>query len=260
AEGRLARACLDGARDRVARATGAEAAGVTFVSCGTEAVNLAILGAGSLLRPGRRAVAFASDHPAVLTAIGRLRESGRDVSILPVDRAAHADPSTIPADAGFVTCDAANFELGTLAPIEPILERCQEVGALLHVNACQSFAYLNLPEADLISVSGHKIGAGGGGVLLTRASVRLEPLLTGGAAERSRRAGREDLRDAVAIAHAAELAAVERSRLRDRMGPLGLRLREGLAGAGVTPTGSEPRLPNFATGYIPGRKAEDVLL
>lgn len=262
AEGRAARAALDRARDRAASALGVASADLVFCASGSEAVNLALLGAGRRLPRDARIVTWAAEHHAVLGGVRRLELEGWPVTVLPVDRAARAGAEDIPADAGLVSIGLANNELGTLQPVAEIIDRAREVGALIHVDACQGAAWLPPPaaDADLLSLSGHKLGAGGGGLLAARRGVGLEPLLYGGPQERSRRAGREDVRSAVAMAVALEVCNRRREAESARLAPLMARLREALAGVGGELTGGEPRLPNFATAVFADRRGEDLLL
>lgn len=261
-EGRAARAALDAARDRAAAALGSEAAEVVFCADGTEAINLALLGAGRRLRRGRRVVTWAAEHQAVLGAVRRLELEGVPVTVLPVDRAARADAGAIPADAGLVSISLANNELGTLQPLDGIVTRARALGAAVHVDACQGLPWVevDLSGADLVSVSGHKLGAGRGGLLRCSRELRLEPLVYGGPQERSRRAGREDVGAAVAVAAALECCRRRRSEHAAAVAPLAARLRALLTEAGGEATGDEPRLPNFATAVFPDRRGEDILL
>lgn len=262
-EGRAARAALDSARDGAAAALGlSTSAELVFCSDGTEAINLALLGAGRRLPAGGRVVTWAAEHQAVLGAVRRLQLEGRPVTVLPVDRAARADPADIPADAALISTSLANNELGTLQPVAEIVSRARQLGSLVHVDACQGASWTD-PQAaapDLISFSGHKLGAGAGGLLRAAREVSLEPLLYGGPQERSRRAGREDVRAAVALSVALRVAAERRQAAGLRVASLAARLRRALESAGARPTGAEPRLPNFATAVFADRRGEDLLL
>ncbi len=225
-------------------------------------MNLALLGAGRRLPPGARVVTWAAEHQAVLAAARQLQLEGRPVTVLPVDHAARADAADIPGDAGLVSIGLANNELGTIQPVADVVRRARELGALVHVDACQGTAWLDpyAAAADLVSFSGHKLGAGCGGLLRVAREVTLEPLVYGGPQERSRRAGREDVRSAVAISVALACAAERRAAAAKTAAPLAERLRAALVAAGGRLTGEEPRLPNFATAVFTGRRGEDLLL
>jgi cysteine desulfurase len=261
-EGRRARAALDEARDRAAAALGAAAAEVVFCASGTEAVNLALLGAGRRLSRGRSVVSWAHEHQATLGALRQLSLEGAAVHVLPVDGAGFADPARVLSDAGLVSIGFANNEVGTLQPVAETAARCRALGALLHLDCCQGPRWARPPVelADLASFSGGKLGAGPGGLLLAGREVRLQPLAFGGPQEWGRRAGREDAPGAAAMAAALAVCASRRGAQAAAAGPLARRLRSALEGLGGRPTGGEPRLPNFATGAFGGRRGEDLLM
>ncbi len=254
-EGRAARAALDRARDAAGIALGAKRTEVTFVSSGTEAVNLALFGiAGTLLT-------WAAEHQSVLGAARRMQAMGRDAVIAPVDGHAQVDVDAIKRGIGLVSVGLANNEVGTIQPVADVIERAHEVGALVHVDACAGPRWLPIPPgADLVSLSGHKLGAGRGGLLLVREGVRIEPMLFGGPQEWGRRAGHEDVPSAVAMATALAASASQRDEHARVAGRQGETLRAALVELGAALTGGEPRLPNFATCVVDGRRGEDMLL
>lgn len=260
-EGRAARAALDAARDRAAAALSADRGSVVFCSGGTEAVSLAILGAGRRLPDGARIVTWEAEHQSVLAAVRRLQLDGRPVTVLPVDAGARA-AADLPLDTGLVSISLANNEVGTLQPVADIADEARRIGALVHVDACQGPTWVRPPVelADLVSFSGHKLGAGRGGLLLASREVPLDPLLLGGPQEWTRRAGREDVAAAVAIAVALEVSARCRAAWSAAAVPPSARLREVLIQLGGRLTGAEPRLPNYATAAFAGVRGEDLLL
>jgi cysteine desulfurase len=146
--------------------------------------------------------------------------------------------------------------VGTVQP------RVHAPGALVHLDACQGPQWLevDLRGIDLASFSGHKIGAGQGGLLFVRSGTRLEPLVYGGPQERGRRAGHEDVRVATAMATALACCVERREAMSAAAKPLGSRLRRALAAAGGRLTGAEPALPNHASAIFPGTRGEDLLL
>ena len=255
AAGRAARAALDAARDTAAAALGVERRRVVFTASGTEAVNLAVLGAGRRLPAGRRVVTWESEHASVLGAVRRLALEGRPVTILPVDSSARPAALDLPADTGLVSICHANSEVGTVQPVAEVAAAAAATGAILHVDACASAPWLPPPveHAALMSVSGHKLGAGRGGVLVADPGVPLEPLVFGGPQEWNRRAGREDVAGAVAVATA--LAASPFI-----PGAAPEPIRAALAAGGGRLTGAGQRLPNYATAAFAGRRGEDLLL
>ena len=261
AEGRAARAALDRAHDTFADALNADRSEITFTSSGTEAVNLALLGAGRRLPTDAGIVTWAAEHQSVLGAVRRLQAEGHRVTIAPVDRVARADPGAIEPGTMLVSISLANNEVGTLQPVADIISRAHEVGALLHLDACAGPRWIPVPPgADLVSFSGQKLGAGCGGALYVRDGVRLDPLLYGGPQEWGRRAGREDTIGATAIATAISVCRRDRTAHAHRAGAHARSLQALLAECGGVPTGDEHRLPNFATATIAGRRGEDMLL
>jgi cysteine desulfurase len=187
---------------------------------------------------------------------------GRDVVIAPVDGGAKVDPQAIRPGTALVSVGLANNEVGTIQPVADVIERAHDVGALVHVDACAGPRWIPLPKgADLVSISGHKIGAGRGGILFVRDGVRIDPLFYGGPQEWGRRAGHEDVLAATAVCSALIVASSRtresRSRIAERQSAA---LRSALVELGGILTGDEDRLPNFATCWFPGRRGEDMLL
>ena len=256
AEGRAARAGLDRARDSAAATVGASRHEVTFVSSGTEAVNLALFGVGGPL------VTWAAEHQSVLGAARRMQALGRDVVIAPVDGNARVDPGAITRGTGLVSVGLANNEVGTVQPVDEVIDRAHQVGALVHVDACAGPRWIPIPErADLVSFSGHKLGAGRGGLLFVRDGVRIEPLLYGGPQEYGRRAGNEDVLAATAMAVALTVSCSPQREARARQAERqAAALQAAMLDLGGTPAGDARRLPNFATCAFGDRRGEDMLL
>ncbi len=261
AEGRAARAALDRARDIAASALGADRTEISFTSSGTEAVNLALFGLARRQSKRGTIVTWAAEHQSVLGAVRRLQSEGHAVEVAQVDASGRADPGDIPSSAALVSIGLANNEVGTVQPVAAIIARAHGVGALVHVDACAGPRWIGMPEgADVISFSGHKLGAGRGGILFVRDGVRIDPLLYGGPQEWGRRAGREDVAAALAVATA--LSTCHRDRL--ERGEVAARQTSGLHAMlvelGGVPTGADSRLPNFATCAFADRRGEDLLL
>ncbi len=260
-EGRASRTALDRARDRAAGALRVKRSEVTFVSSGTEAVNLALFGVASLLPKSGRVVTWAAEHQSVLAAIRRMQADGRDVLVAAVDGAARADPDAIGPGTALVSIGLANNEVGTIQPVAEVIARAHQVGAVVHVDACAGPRWIEVPEnADLVSFSGHKLGAGHGGLLLVRDGIRIDPLFFGGPQEWGRRAGFEDVPSAVAVAAALAAVADGRDARSRKAQPQAGTVRSALRELGGLLTGGEPRLPNFATCAFAGRRGEDMLL
>jgi len=261
AEGRAARAALDRARDLASDALGARRTEVTFVSSGTEAVNLALFGATARLPKAGRIVTWAAEHQSVLAAVRRMQATGREVVVARVDGAARVDVDAITPGTAIVSVGLANNEVGSIQPVADVIARAHEVGALVHVDACAGMRWMAPPvDADLVSISGHKLGAGRGGLLLVKDHVRIDPLFFGGPQEWGRRAGQEDAASAMAVATALAVTSATRdSRGRVAVGQAAA-LQATLLELGGTITGGQPRLPNFATCAFGGRRGEDMLL
>jgi cysteine desulfurase len=261
AEGRAARTALDQARDLAAHALGADRTEISFTASGTEAVNLALFGVAHRLSKRGAIVTWAAEHQAVLGATRRLQSEGRAVEILNVDSAAQASPDGITDSAALVSIGLANNEVGTIQPVAAIIARAHEVGALVHVDACAGPRWIEIPEgADLISLSGAKLGGGRGGILFVRDGVRIDPLLYGGPQEWGRRGGREDVGAATATATALSVCVRDRASRAAAASRQASSLRELLIDLGGVLTGAESRLPNFATCAFADRRGEDMLL
>jgi cysteine desulfurase len=261
AEGRAARAALDRARDLAAQALGAGRTEITFTASGTEAVNLALFGAARRLPKSGTILTWAAEHQAVLAAVRRLQAEGHRVEIAPVDHAARADPDAVVPGTALVSIGLANNEVGTMQPVREIIDRAHERGALVHVDACAGPRWIPIPDgADLVSFSGHKLGAGRGGALYVKDGVRIDPLLYGGPQEWGRRAGHEDVATALAFAYAISACAREREGRASAARKQSTVLRGVLAKLGGEQTGAVERLPNFASCAFDDRKGEDMLL
>lgn len=215
--GRGARRLLDEAREEIAAVLGAEPAEVIFTSGGTEAANLAVLGAGRSLRsldPGTVVAASAIEHPAVLSAVDAL---GGPSTLLPVGQDSLLDTAALgelSASAGLLSVMWVNNETGVVQPIERVVETGRALGAYVHSDAVQAIGHVPVHFAesglDLLSFSGHKIGAPVGiGVLLAKRGVNLARLTHGGDQERGVRSGTLNVAGAAALAAALTAATAD---------------------------------------------------
>jgi cysteine desulfurase len=199
-EGRAARRAIDEAREIVSEALGSDFAEIIFTSSGTEAANLAIVGAAiANTDPKRNRVLFSAvEHHCVLETRPLLEKLGYRVGTIPVDREARTSledfEQLIGEDVLLVSVMHANNEIGTIQPIHEVAEIAHRVGALYHCDAVQTFCEIPFRLADLISVSAHKIyGPKGAGALYVKAGTKIKPLTVGGGQERELRAGTENV-------------------------------------------------------------------
>ena len=209
---------LEDARRSVASLVGADPSEITFTSCGTEAINTAIFGAAHRRGRGKHVVTTAIEHSATLNACRRLEQEGYEVTYLEPDEGGHISIADLRAalrpDTVLLTCMLVNNEVGTILPVKEFgkLLRKKSPNALFHIDAVQGLARIpikpRLWTADLLSVSGHKIGAPKGiGALYIRKGVHIAPLLYGGGQERGLRPGTEPLPNIAAFGTACRLRA-----------------------------------------------------
>ncbi|NLJ74609.1 MAG: cysteine desulfurase NifS [Firmicutes bacterium] len=232
--GRRAHHGLDQARDTIAGLIGARPEEIVFTASGSEAANMALKGAAWGLRSkGNHIITTAVEHHAVLDSALWLEKNGFEVTFLPVDSEGRVSPEqvrdAIRPDTILVSVMHANNEVGTIQPIAEIGSVVKESGALFHTDAVQTMGVLDIDlsrlDIDLLSFSAHKFyGPKGVGALFVRKGVRLDPLVHGGAQERRRRAGTENVAGIVGMAKALELAVAERevevpriTKLRDQL-------------------------------------------
>ena len=216
---------------------------VIFTSGGTEADNMAIMGsARALRRSGNRIVTTAVEHPAVLECCKALEQEGFEVIRVGVDKNCRLNleelRNAINDNTILVTIMHVNNEIGTIMPVDVIKEIMKDKKApgVFHCDAVQSFGKLPLPDADLISISGHKIyGPKGSGALLVRKgklpsgkTIDVPPLILGGGQESGKRSGTENVAAIAGLGKAAGLMLQSRSKEAKRLGSLREILRQRL--------------------------------
>lgn len=274
AEGRSARAIVDGARDEVARAIGADPAEIVFTSGGTEADNLALRGALKA-REGAAdgLVTTAIEHHAVLDTARDLEAHGlARLTVLPVDRdgrvATAAVGDAIDDGTAIVSVMHGNNEIGTLQPIAEIGTLCRERGVVFHSDAVQTVGALpidvrSLP-VDLLSVNAHKFyGPKGVGALYVRRGTRIATVQTGGGQEKGRRTGTENVAGIAGLGAALRIAAARRASESERVAALRDRLIAGIRAAipEATLTGHPTeRLPNNVSFCFRGTQGEALVV
>jgi cysteine desulfurase len=272
AEGRQARRLVEEARAAVAGAVGALPRNLVFTSGGTEANALALtpgLRRGSGL-PVERLLVSAIEHASVLAggrfpteAIGMIGVTG--AGLLDLDRLRAKLENGPPA---LVSVMLANNETGVVQPVADVAEIVHAAGGLLHVDAIQALGKISFDikvlDADLVTLSGHKIGGpkGVGAVALAEGVRGLEPLLRGGGQELGHRAGTENVSGIAGFGAAAKAAMGARESDAIRLESLRNRLERGLretTGA-IVFSGDVPRLPNTTLFTVPGLKAETAVI
>ena len=269
-----ARTALAGARAALAACLGAEADEVCFTSGGTEANNLAILGRWRAARlDGRTAVLTTPiEHKAVLEAVRQAEREGARVRMVDVDSSGVAPLASLRAvladDIALVSVGWVNNEIGTRQPLTALAEEAAERGAAVHTDAVQAFGKVHIDARaqrfDLLTISGHKIGAPKGiGALYVRRGVALEPILYGGEQGGGRRPGTENVALAVGLARAAELTLAEQAAEVPRLLRLRDQLQTALAEAlpEIVIHGSAgPRASHIVNVSIPGVDAATLLM
>lgn len=277
--GRAAARALDGARAELARCLGAgfRPADVTFLSGGTEANNLAVVGLAEGARARRssrrRVVLSAIEHDSVLDLVGTLRERGFEVELARPGTDGVVGPEALEGlldeTCALVSVMYANNETGVVQPVAELAAAAHAVGAAFHTDAVQALGHvpLELDGVDAVSVAAHKLGGPVGvGALVVRGRVPLRPLLVGGGQELGRRAGTQDVRGALAFAAVARTCCDALDEVRPVVAARCERLygRICAPGTGVEPTVGtrvgEGRLPGIASVVVPGLDSETLVL
>jgi cysteine desulfurase len=271
AEGRVTRVALEDAREQVAALLGARPREVVFTASGTEAVNSAVWGAVARADAPAHIVTTAVEHSAVLDAC---RRTSAEVTVVGVDGLGRYNPTevldAVRSETALVTVQLANHEVGTVQPADAVVDECRKRDVLVHVDACMATGHVPVDfgalGADLCSVSAHKFGGPkGAGALLVRRGLRLPPFVVGGAQERARRGGLEDVPAMVGFgAAAAEVSAdgqlaAEAGAQRDLTDRVA---HDALARVGGVTLYGDPadRVPHLVCLGVEGVEAEPILL
>ena len=271
--GQQAAEALQKARETAAACLGCQPREITFTSGGSEADNQAIVSAARIgARKGKKhIISTAFEHHAVLHTLKKLENEGYEVQLLDVGPTgtvtAQQVADTIREDTCLVTIMYANNEIGSIMPIPEIGAVCQEKGVLFHTDAVQAAGHLHIDvkaqHIDMLSLSAHKFhGPKGVGLLYARQGIPLTNIIEGGAQERGKRAGTENIAGIVSMAAALKEAcdhidenAVKVSTLRDK-------LIAGLSAIPHAALNGDPvnRLPGNVNFCFEGIEGESILL
>lgn len=271
--GREARVALDEARETIARALGAQVDEICFTSGGTEGDNLAVLGSWRARRADRPAVvSTAVEHKAVLEAVHQVVREGGEERLIPVDADGLLDGAAfraaVDAQVAVASVMWINNETGVIQPVEALAEHARARGVLFHTDAVQACGKMAIDLAtqpfDLLTISGHKIGAPKGiGALFIRRGVHVEPMLHGGGQDRGRRPGTENVAFAVGLARAVSLAVEERAAHWATWESLRVALEAAIQSAvpdAIIHGRSAPRAPHIVNVSLPGTDSESMLM
>ena len=271
--GQQAAEALQNARERIAACLNASPREIYFTSGGSEADNQAILSAARLgARKGKKhIISTAFEHHAVLHTLKKLEKGGFEIELLPVGAigtiTAQQVKSALRADTCLVTVMYANNEIGSILPIAEIGEVCREAGVLFHTDAVQAAGHVPIDvqaqHIDMLSLSAHKFhGPKGIGVLYARQGVPLTSLIEGGAQERGKRAGTENLPAIMGMAAALEDACAHIDENARKVSALRDRLIAGLSKIPHSALNGDPvnRLPGNVSFCFEGIEGESLLL
>ncbi len=272
-EGQRAKEALENARERVAACLGAEAREIYFTSGGSEADNQAIFSAARLgeSKGKKHIISTAFEHHAVLHTLNRLKEQGFEVTLLDVHSNGVVDAQqvaeAIRPDTCLVTVMYANNEIGTIQPIKEIGAVCRERNVLFLTDAVQAAGHIKIDvkeqNIDMLSISAHKFhGPKGCGALYVRKGVRLFNLIEGGAQERGKRAGTENVPAIMGMAAALEEACGNLENYTKRLTALRDRLIEGLEKIPYSELNGDRlrRVPGSVNFCFEGIEGESLLL
>ena len=271
--GQRAKEVLEDARARVAKVIGAQPKEIIFTSGGSEADNQALLTAAELGKKSgkKHIVSTAFEHHAVLHTLKKLEREGFEVTLLDVHENGIVRPEEVVAalrgDTCLVTVMYANNEIGTIQPIREIGRICRERKVLFHTDAVQAVGHIpvdvSADNVDMLSASAHKFhGPKGVGFLYVKQGVRPASLIEGGAQERGRRAGTENVAGIAAMATALEEAVANMADNAARMTKLRDRIIDGLSKIPHSALNgdAEHRLPGNVNFCFEGIEGESLLL
>lgn len=271
--GRDAQKDVEEAREKVAKAIGAEPREIFFTSCGSESDNWAIKGvAEKMAEKGKKhIITSVFEHHAVLHTCEYLEKHGFEVTYVPVSSDGFVNPedikNAIREDTALVTIMYANNEIGTIQPVDEIAKICKEKKVIFHTDAVQAVGHVEIDVKkqgiDMLSLSGHKIHAQKGiGALYVRKGITLPNLIHGGAQERNKRAGTENVPAIVGLGVAIENATKNIAEKTAVIVPRRNRLIDGILKLPYTRLNGDrdKRLPGNLNISIEGIEGESLLL
>ncbi len=271
--GQRAAEALQGARETVARCLGCDPKEIIFTSGGSEADNQAIISAARFgaLKGKKHIISTAFEHHAVLHTLKKLEKEGFEVELLDVGELGTVTPEqvakAIRPDTALVTIMYANNEIGSILPIPEIGAVCREKGVLFHTDAVQAAGHLHInvreQNIDMLSLSGHKFhGPKGSGVLYVKKGIPLVNVIEGGAQERGKRAGTENLPAIVGMAAALQEACDHIDENAAKVTALRDKLIAGLSKIPHSALNGDPvhRLPGNVNFCFEGIEGESLLL
>ena len=271
--GQRAMEALSDARVRMAGLLGCEAGEITFTSGGSEADNQAILSAAYFggKKGKKHIISTAFEHHAVLHTLDKLKKEGFEVTLLPVSEDGMIRPKQVEEamrpDTCLVTVMYANNEIGTIQPISEIGKLCREKGVLFHTDAVQAVGHLRIDvkaeNIDMLSLSAHKFhGPKGVGALYVRKGIPLTNIIEGGAQERGKRGGTENVPGIMGMVAALEEAVATLEQNQKRITALRDKLIQGLSAIsyGVLNGDRKQRLPGNVSFCFEGIEGEAMLL
>lgn len=271
--GQRANEALTNARERIAHLLNAKPSEITFTSGGSEADNQALISAAQLGEKNgkKHIISTAFEHHAALHTLDKLQREGFEITLLPVPENGLIQPEQVAAalrsDTCLVSVMYANNEIGTIQPIAEIGALCRERGVLFHTDAVQAVGHLKIDvqsqHIDMLSLSAHKFhGPKGVGVLYARNGISLTPLIEGGAQERHKRAGTENIPGIMGMAAAMEDACAHLEENTAHVSALRNRLIQGLSEIphSVLNGDAKNRLPGNVHFCFEGIEGESLLL
>jgi cysteine desulfurase len=270
--GQQAKQAIDRARFQVSRLLNAPPAKLVFTSGGTESNNMAIQGVAARSRGKKQLITCRSEHSSVLNVFKKLAKDDYEINYIPVNEHGVIDLAALD-DAlndttALVSIMLANNETGVIQPIKEIVELVHSHGALLHVDAIQALGKMPVDVlelgVDMLSISGHKIGAPKGiGALYVRIGCKIDPLFFGGNQESRRRSGTENVPGIVAFGKACELITdhldCEIAKLTELGKLLENTIKKNIPNAVINGAGAS-RIPNTVNVSFPGCESDTLMM